>query len=187
MKIKQTSLQDAFVIEPEPFTDDRGIFARVFCQHELQNILHDKNIVQINHSLTRQKGALRGMHFQYPPKSEIKMVKCLRGSVFDVMIDLRRDSSTLLKWHGEVLSSKNMKMMYIPEGFAHGFQTLEENCELLYLHTEFYSPEHEGAVRYNDPKVGIKWPLEVRDISERDRTYPLLDGDFEGIVLARSW
>jgi len=110
MKIKQTSLQDAFIIEPEPFKDDRGLFARVFCQHELQNILNGKNIVQINHSLTRQKGALRGMHFQYPPKAEIKMVKCLGGSIFDVMIDLRKGSHTFIKWHGEVLTAKNMTL-----------------------------------------------------------------------------
>lgn len=176
MRIDKLPLQDAFIIELEPFKDDRGLFARVFCQNELRNILCDKNIVQINHSLTRQKGAIRGMHFQYSPKSEIKMVKCLRGSVFDVMIDLRQDSSTFLKWHGEMLSAENMKMMYIPEGFAHGFQTLEENCELLYFHTEFYSPEHEGGVRYDDPKIGISWPLEVTDVSERDKNHPLLAG-----------
>ena len=184
MKIKQTPLQDAFVIESEPYKDDRGLFVRVFCWQELRDILHDKNIVQINHSLTRQKGALRGMHFQYSPKSEIKMVKCLCGSVLDVMIDLRRGSPTFLKWHGEILSSENMKMMYVPEGFVHGFQTMEENCELLYLHTEFYSPEHEGGVRFDDPKIGIKWPLEVTDISNKDQNYPLLSKDFEGIVLS---
>lgn len=181
MRINKLPLEDAFVIEPEPFTDDRGIFARVFCRHELQSILHGKNIVQINYSLTRQKGAIRGMHFQRPPKAEIKMVKCLRGSVFDVMVDLRSDSSTFLKWHGEKLSADNMKMMYIPGGFAHGFQTLEGNCELLYLHTEFYSPGHEGGVRYNDPKIGIKWPLEVTEISDKDGGYPLLTQDFGGI------
>lgn len=181
MRINKLTLEGAFVIESEPLKDDRGLFVRVFCQQELQHILHKKNIVQVNHSLTRQKGALRGMHFQYPPKAEIKMVKCLRGSIFDVMIDLRRNSSTFLKWHGEVLSAENMQMMYIPEGFAHGFQTLEENSELLYLHTEFYSLEHEGGVRYNDPKIGIKWPLKVTDISERDRYHPLLGEDFLGI------
>jgi len=182
MKIKQTPLQDAFIIEPEPFKDDRGLFARVFCQHELRNILKGKNIVQINHSITKQKGAIRGMHFQYPPKAEIKMVKCLRGSVFDVIIDLRKGSSTFLKWHGETLSSENMKMLYIPEGLAHGFQTLEENSELLYLHTEFYSPEHEGGVRYNDLAINISWTLDVTDISEKDRNYPLLSQDFEGVL-----
>ncbi len=183
MKIKQTPLQDAFVIGPEPFKDDRGLFTRVFCKQELQSILHGKNMVQVNHSMTRQKGAIRGMHFQKPPKAEIKMVKCLRGSVSDVMIDLRSDSSTFLKWHGEKLSAENMKMMYIPEGFAHGFQTLEEDCELLYFHTEFYSPEHEGGVRYNDPMINILWPLEVTEISDKDERYSLLPQDFEGIQL----
>ena len=183
MKIKNTLLKDAFVIEPKPFSDSRGMFSRVFCQHELQSILYGKNIVQINYSLTRQKGAVRGMHFQHPPKAEIKMVKCLRGSVFDVIIDLRRNSTTLLQWHGEILSVENMKMMYIPEGYAHGFQTLEGNCELLYLHTEFYSPEHEGGVRYNDPKIGISWPLEASEISDKDKRYPFLTQDFGGIQL----
>lgn len=181
MKIIQTPLQDAFVLEPEPFVDERGNFSRIFCQQELQEIGHHKKIVQINHSLTRQKGVIRGMHFQYPPKAEIKMVKCLRGSIFDVIIDLRRGSPTLLQWHGEILSAEDMKMIYIPEGFAHGFQTLEENCELLYLHTELYSPEHEEGVRYNDPAINISWPMEVTDLSERDKKHPLLDGDFSGI------
>ena len=156
---------------------------RLFCRNELQSILQSKNIVQINHSLTRQKGAIRGMHFQYSPKAEAKIVKCLRGSVFDVIIDLRKDAPTFLKWNGEVLSAENMKMIYIPEGFAHGFQTLEENCELLYLHTEFYSPEHEGGVCYDDPKIGIKWPLEPTEISDKDEKYSLLPQDFGGIQL----
>ena len=181
MKIKQTPLQDAFVVEPEPFMDDRGLFIRVFCQNELQSILNGKNIVQINLSLTHQKGAVRGMHFQRSPKTEIKMFKCLHGSVFDVIIDLRKGSSTFLKWYGKVLSAKNMKMMYVPEGFAHGFQALEENCELLYLHTEFYSPEYEGGVRYDDPKFEIKWPLKVTEISDKDERHPLLTQDFGGI------
>ena len=181
MIITKLPLKDAFVIEPEPATDDRGIFARVFCQHELQNILNGKNIVQINHSLTRQKGAIRGMHFQYPPKAETKMVKCLHGSVFDVMIDLRQGSSTFFKWHGEILSDQNMKTLFVPEGFAHGFQALEENCELLYLHTEFYSPEHEGGVRYDDPRIEIKWPLQITDVSERDKKHSLSAEDFKGI------
>jgi dTDP-4-dehydrorhamnose 3,5-epimerase len=122
------------------------------------------------------------MHFQHPPKAEIKMVKCLRGSVFDVIVDLRRDSDTLLQWYGEILSDDNLKMMYVPEGFAHGFQTLEEKTELLYLHTEFYSPEHEGGVRYNDPRLNISWPVEVTEVSEKDQEYPLLPNDFEGII-----
>ena len=183
MKFTELPLLGSYIIEPEPYKDNRGLFARVFCKEELKAIGHTKDIVQINHSLTRQKGALRGMHFQYPPKAEIKIVKCLCGAVFDVIIDLRRDSLTFLKWYGEILSAENMKMMYIPEGFAHGFQTLKENCELLYLHTEFYSPEYEGGVRYNDPLIDISWPLEVRDVSERDKRHPLLGENFEGIVL----
>ncbi len=183
MRVKLVSIRDAFVIEPEPIEDDRGLFTRVFCQNELNDILHGENIVQINHSVTWQKGAIRGMHFQYPPRAEIKIVKCLRGSIFDVMIDLRKKSPTFLKWHGEVLTSENMKMMYIPEGFAHGFQTLEKDCEILYLHTEFYSPEYEGGVRYDDPMIEISWPLAVTDISKKDQNYPLLSPAFEGISL----
>ncbi len=183
MKIFQTPLQDSFVLEPEPFVDDRGTFSRIFCQQELKQIGHEKPIVQVNHSLTRTKGALRGMHFQYPPKAEIKIVKCLRGSVFDVIIDLRRDSPNFLRWYGEILSAENLKMMYIPEGFAHGFQTLEDNSELLYLHTEFYSPELEEGVRYDDPRINISWMVEVTDISARDQNHPLLSRDFEGITL----
>ena len=183
MNIKKTPLQDAFIIEPKPFEDTRGKFFRTFCQNELCDILDGKNIVQNNQSLTCQKGAIRGMHFQYPPMAEIKMVRCITGEVFDVMVDLRKNSPTFLKWHGEILSSENMKMMYIPEGFAHGFQALKENCELLYLHTEFYSPEHEGGVRYNDPKLEIKWPLEITESSDKDERYPLLTQDLKGIVL----
>lgn len=171
-----TPLEGAYIIKPEPFQDHRGMFSRIYCKNELSAIGYVKDIVQVNYSITVKKGAIRGMHFQYPPKAEIKMVKCLCGSVFDVIIDLRKGSPTFLKWHGEILSSENMKMIYIPEWFAHGFQTLEENCELLYLHTEFYSPEDEGGVRFDDPVLNISWPLEVTDISEKDRTHPLLAG-----------
>ena len=183
MKILENPLQNAFVLQVEPYVDHRGKFARMYCQNELKQIGHYKQIVQINHSLTRKRGAIRGMHFQNPPKTEIKMVRCLRGSVFDVIVDLRCDSDTLLQWYGEILSDDNLKMMYVPEGFAHGFQTLEESTELLYLHTEFYSPEHEGGVRYNDPRLNISWPLEVTEVSQKDQEYPLLSNDFEGIIL----
>ena len=182
MKILENPFKNAFVLQVEPYVDHRGKFGRIYCQDELKQIGHYKQIVQINHSLTRKRGAVRGMHFQHPPKAEIKMVKCLRGSVFDVIVDLRRDSDTLLQWYGEILSDDNIKMMYVPEGFAHGFQTLEEKTELLYLHTEFYSPEHEGGVRYNDPRLNISWPVEVTEVSEKDQEYPLLPNDFEGII-----
>jgi len=181
MIFKSLPLSGAHIIIPEPYTDNRGRFSRIFCKQELQSIGFKGEIVQVNHSATVQKGAVRGMHFQYPPKAEIKMVKCIFGAVFDVMVDLRKDSPTFLRWHGETLSADNMNMMYIPEGFAHGFQVLEENSELLYFHSEFYSPEHEGGVRYNDPEIGIDWPIEIKDISERDKRHPLLGKDFSGI------
>jgi dTDP-4-dehydrorhamnose 3,5-epimerase len=183
MKFNSLSLSGAYIIEPEPFKDTRGKFSRLFCRKELEQITHQKEIVQINHSLTVQKGAIRGLHFQKPPKAEIRFVKCVRGSVFDVMIDLRHDSPTIFQWHGEVLSAENMKMSYIPEGFAHGFQTLEKNCELLYFHTALYSPENEGGVQFSDPKIRIKWPLKVNLISEKDKNLPLLTEDFEGIKI----
>lgn len=181
MIIKPTPLQGAFIIEPEPIADNRGFFNRVFCQNELQNILRGKNITQINQSATREKGSLRGMHFQYPPKAETKIVKCLQGSLFDVMVDLRQGSPTFLHWYSEILTAENMKMLYIPQGFAHGFQTLEDNSEILYLTTEFYCPEQEGTARYNDPIINISWPLEVTNISEKDRNTALLALDFTGI------
>ena len=184
MQFIRLSLKKAHIILPEPFADHRGKFARIFCHKELHRIGHIKPIVQVNHSLSFRKGAVRGMHFQYPPKAETKIVKCLHGSVFDVIIDLRQGSPTFLQWHGEVLSAENMRMVYIPEGFAHGFQTLEENAELLYLHTEFYSPEHEGAVRYDDPMINISWPLAISDISEKDQAHPLLPEDFKGITFS---
>jgi dTDP-4-dehydrorhamnose 3,5-epimerase len=183
MRFIQTNIKGLYVIHPEPIEDKRGKFYRLYCQNELKEIGHHKNIVQINYSFTKKKGSIRGMHFQYLPKAEIKLVKCIAGSVFDVAIDLRKFSSTFLKWHSEIISAENMKTLYIPEGFAHGFQTLEDNCELLYIHTEVYSPEHEGSVRYDDPIIDIKWPLEITDISKRDSENKLLDDSFKGIEI----
>jgi dTDP-4-dehydrorhamnose 3,5-epimerase len=124
------------------------------------------------------------MHYQLPPKAEIKLVRCMRGSVYDAIIDLRAGSPTFLQWYGVELSADNMRMMYVPEGCAHGFQVLQAESELLYFHTAEYSPAHEKAVRYDDPVVGIKWPLPVADVSDRDRSHPLLTKDFAGIVLS---
>jgi dTDP-4-dehydrorhamnose 3,5-epimerase len=174
MRFYPLPFDGAYLIEAEPFEDGRGLFARVFCQRDFREIGHTKSIVQVNHSVTLEKGGIRGMHFQYRPKAEIKIVKCLSGSVFDVVVDLRKWSSTFGKWHGEVLSSDNMKMMYIPEGLAHGFQTLEENAELLYLHTEFYDPRYEGGITFDDPDLDIDWPLPPSTISAKDRNLPRL-------------
>ena len=183
MKFIEFDVKDVYVIEPVPFKDHRGHFSRVFCENEFKEINHSKRIVQINHSGTVKKGALRGMHFQYPPNAEVKIVKCISGYILDVAIDLRKDSPTFLKWHGEVLSAENMKMLYVPEGFAHGFQALEDNIEIIYFVTEFYSPKSEGGVRYNDPKINVKWPLEVSDLSNKDNSWPLIDNNFKAIKI----
>ncbi len=183
MKFVKTKLNGLIIIEPEPFLDERGKFYRIYCENELKEIGHRKKIAQINQSFINNKGAVRGMHFQYPPKTEIKIVKCLKGSVLDVAIDLRKNSDNFLGWHSEILSEKNMKMLYIPEGFAHGFQALEKNSELLYLHTEFYSPDYEQGIKYDDPKIGINWPLEITDVSERDKSFKLIDDSFKGIEI----
>ena len=135
----------------------------------------------MNHSVSYKKGTLRGMHFQVQPFSEIKMVRCIAGIVFDVIVDLRKGSSTFLQWFGAELSAENKTMIYIPEGFAHGFQCLSENCELLYHHTAIYNLEAEAGIKYNDPKINIEWPLPVTVISDRDNSHPFLNEDFKGI------
>src|SRR6056297_3420228 len=133
MKFSETEINGVYVIEPDPFEDHRGKFYRVYCDKEFKDIGHEKRIININASTTNTKGSIRGMHFQYPPKAETKIVKCVKGKIFDVAVDLREGSPTFLKWHGEVLSEENMRMLYVPEGFAHGFQSLEDNVEIIYF------------------------------------------------------
>jgi len=169
------------MIELQPFADERGWFARYYCKDEFKQIGHNKEWVQLNHSVTYAKGAIRGMHFQQAPFKEIKLVRCIAGAVFDVIIDLRKSSQTFLKWLGVELSAENKKMLYIPEGFAHGFQCLSDNCELLYHHTEFYTPDAEAGIRHDDPMISIQWPLPVTTVSKRDAVHPYLDGNFKGI------
>lgn len=181
MKISKTRLCGPRLIEPEIFSDSRGAFGRIFCKRELENLGFSGQICQINHSYTVLKGTVRGMHFQLPPAAETKFVKCIRGSAHDVIIDLRENSFDFLKWESFILSDKNRCTLMVPEGFAHGFQTLEDNCEMLYLHSEFYSSTHEKGIRYDDPAVGINWPLPVSCISEKDLRHPLLDGLFKGV------
>lgn len=171
------------VLERIPISDERGWFDRFFCSEELFQAGIRKNIVQINRTLTRKKGTVRGMHFQHPPHTEMKIVSCLKGSIFDVAVDLRPDSKTFLQWHSEILTQDNHRSLVIPEGFAHGFQSLTENCELLYLHTAAYNPDSEGALNVLDPALGIKWPLIVDGISERDKKHPMLSSDFSGVDL----
>lgn len=169
------------MVETTPFQDSRGAFARWYCERELAEIIGNRQIVQINHSRTVAMGAVRGLHFQKPPHAEMKLVRCIKGRVWDVAVDLRQGSPTYLKWHAEELSPENARMMVIPEGFAHGFQVLEPESELLYLHTAFYAPEFEGGVRLDDPALDISWPLPFADVSERDQSHPLIDQDFVGL------
>jgi dTDP-4-dehydrorhamnose 3,5-epimerase len=184
VKLRPLPLAGLSLVLAEPSSDERGLFARVFCERELAAAGWSGRVVQANLSRTRRQGALRGLHYQRPPMAEVKVVRCLRGAVFDVAVDLRRGSPTFLGWHGEVLSGDNLRALYIPEGFAHGFQTLEPECEMLYLHGQAYSPEHEGAVRWDDPRVGVAWPLLVTEMSALDREHALLSADFTGIEIA---
>ena len=169
MKIEHTKINGVNVIHSEPFKDDRGFFNRIFCQKELVLIRPGIVISQINHSMTKIKGTIRGMHYQNPPHEEMKIVRCLKGSIFDIAIDLRKGSPTFLQWHSEILSEENMRALVIPEGFAHGFQSLEDDIELVYISTAPYCKEAERGVRFNDSKLNIQWPLATTVISEKDR------------------
>lgn len=180
---QKTSLKGVLVVHRKTINDSRGFFSRFYCADELKEAGMRKGIAQINHTRTEAKGTVRGLHFQQPPHAEVKMVSCLKGKIFDLAVDLRQGSPTFLSWHGEILSEENLRSMLIPEGFAHGFQTLEENCELLYLHTEAYCPNAEDALNVADPRLGIEFPLPIAQISDRDRGHAFLTADFTGIVL----
>jgi dTDP-4-dehydrorhamnose 3,5-epimerase len=174
-------LSGSYVIDINPMEDERGWFARYYCKNEFKQIGHQKEWVQLNHSFTKHKSSIRGMHYQLPPFSEIKLVRCIRGIVFDVIIDLRKDSATFLQWFGVELSAENKKMIYIPEGFAHGFQTLTDECELLYHHSEFYVQGVEAGIRYDDPLIKIEWPLPAGVMSKKDSQHPYLTKSFKGV------
>lgn len=162
--------------------DERGFLSRMYCADALRAAGLIEPIAQINHTLTLHCGAIRGMHFQLPPYAEDKFISVVRGEVFDVAVDLRRHSPTFLQWHGEILSAENSRSLLIPKGFAHGFQTLTDGCELIYFHTASYRSEAERGVSPFDPTLSIDWPLEVTDISDRDRSHPPLNQQFDGIT-----
>ena len=172
--IGSTSLAGLSVLTRKQIGDSRGWLERAFCTEELREVLGKRSVVQINHTLTRQKGSVRGMHFQHAPSAEMKFVSCLRGQVFDVAVDLRPGSVTFLQWHAELLSAENIKTLAIPEGFAHGFQTLTDDCEMLYLHTAAYDPAAEGGLNPRDPALTITWPLPITELSARDVSHPLV-------------
>lgn len=181
MIFTQTILKDAYTIEPSPLKDDRGMFMRTYCKQEFEQIGFAGEWVQMNHSISYKKGTIRGMHYQLPPYGEVKMVKCIQGAIIDVIVDLRKDSPTFLQWTSVELNAANKRMLYIPVGFAHGFQTLTDDTELLYHHSQFFTPAAEAGLRYNDPQLGINWPLELTAISDRDLSHPFINQEFKGI------
>jgi dTDP-4-dehydrorhamnose 3,5-epimerase len=174
VKFISSPFEDVVIVEPEPRRDNRGFLARTYCEREFLAQGLNTRWVQQNHTLTEQKGGVRGLHWQAEPRSEIKLVRCLVGRVIDVVVDVRRDSPTFGHWHAEELSAQNMRALYIPGGFAHGFQCLEVGCELFYLMSEFYDADLARGLRCNDPQVGVKWPLPILDLSPRDAALPSL-------------
>jgi dTDP-4-dehydrorhamnose 3,5-epimerase len=178
-----TPLDGLRLVQRQTVSDTRGFFCRVFDAEEFAAAGVAGSVSQINHTLTRRRGAVRGLHFQYPPHAECKLVSCIRGSVFDVAVDLRRDSPSFLRWHAEMLTAENSRSLLIPEGFAHGFQALEADCELIYVHTAAYRADAEGGLSPADPRLAIDWPLDVIDLSQRDRSHALIGPDWKGIEL----
>ncbi|MES1214887.1 MAG: dTDP-4-dehydrorhamnose 3,5-epimerase [Bacteroidota bacterium] len=183
MIFNPSNLTGAFTIDVQPFQDNRGFFTRTFCEREFAEYNLVQHFVQANHSGSHGKGVIRGMHFQYPPYSEVKLVKCVQGAIFDVIVDVRVGSPTFLKWFGAELTAENRRMMYVPAGFAHGIQTLTDYSEITYMVSNFYNKESEGGVRYDDPQVAIDWPLPPSLVSDKDLNIPLIDSLFKGVVL----
>ena len=172
MKFVETALQGALIIHPELIEDERGFFARTFCRSEFEARGLDGELVQCSISFNRKKGTIRGMHLQLPPCEETRLVRCTRGAIYDVIVDLRPDSPTYCKWIAAELTEANRHQLYIPPGFAHGFQTLIDDCEVFYQMSAFYAPECSSGVRWDDPALKIEWPQPVTVISARDRSYP---------------
>jgi dTDP-4-dehydrorhamnose 3,5-epimerase len=183
IEIQNTKIEDLIILNREPLFDDRGYFERLYCIDDSKSVLKNKKIEQINHSLTKKKGAVRGLHFQSPPFSEVKMVSCIKGEVWDIAIDIRKNSPTFLRYHAEILTATNNKTLLIPEGFAHGFQTLTADCEMLYFHTKKFNKDHDSAINILDPLLNINWPIEISEISERDRSHNMLNKLFNGIII----
>jgi dTDP-4-dehydrorhamnose 3,5-epimerase len=171
MKFTETKLKGAYIIEFEKLTDDRGFFARSWCQKELEAHGLTARAVQANVSFNHQKGTLRGMHYQIAPHQEAKLIRCTRGAIYDVIIDLRPDSATYKQWIGEELTADNFTMLFVPEDFAHGYQTLENHTEVTYQVTQFYTPGSEKGIRFNDPAFGIQWPIKISIISDKDKNW----------------
>lgn len=176
-----TPLSGLMIVQRQLREDHRGFLSRFYCAEEFETAGVRKPIAQINHTLTKRRGTVRGLHFQRPPHAEIKFVSCLRGEIFDVAVDLRRNSPTFLRWHAEVLSAATRRSLLIPEGFAHGFQALSDDCEIMYLVTAAYHPAAEDALLATDPSLNIGWPIPITEMSDRDRCHPELTAGFDGV------
>lgn len=184
MKIDSTDIEGLRLISPSIKSDERGFFFRTFCKEEFSNAgIPQIEFVQLNHSFNKEKGTFRGLHFQYPPASEEKLIRCVAGAIFDVVVDLRAQSSTFLECRGYELTDQNHQMLFIPKGFAHGFITLEPNTSVAYHHTAYYQPGHEGGLSVLDPRLSIELPIEIKVISERDKQHSFINKDFTGIAL----
>ena len=180
MMFTAAPLAGAFVVSQEPRVDDRGFFARAFCAREFEAAGLESRFVQANNTLTTRKGTVRGFHYQLPPSAEVKLVRCIRGAVHDVIVDIRPDSATFLQSFGADLTADNRHMMYVPRGFAHGFVALTDDAELNYMVSAYYDPQQERGLRFNDPALGVQWPLAMRDISAKDGSWPDFDPVFHG-------
>jgi dTDP-4-dehydrorhamnose 3,5-epimerase len=185
MQFNPTPIPGASLIDLEMRGDDRGFFARLYCEREFAQAGFGMQFVQINNSLSRRRGTLRGMHYQLPEAAEVKVVRCIHGALFDVIVDLRPDSPTFRRWYGAELSAENRRMMVVPRGCAHGFLTLAPDTEALYLVSASYAPARERGLRYDDPAFRIEWPFPPEEISAKDRQWPSLDADFHGLEALR--
>ena len=183
MNFETTNIAGLFTVQLKKLEDERGFFTRTFCKNEFKQVGFNKEFVQFNHSNNKLKGTIRGMHFQYAPFCETKLIRCVQGAVYDVAVDLREGSPTFLQHVGVELTAQNMTSILIPEGFAHGFQTLEDNTALIYHHTEFYAAGADGGMRYDDPALKIDWKLPAVQVSEKDKNYNLVDKNFKGIKI----
>jgi len=181
VKLHKTPLDGLYEIQMAAVSDTRGKFSRLFCEQDFTSIRPDLHFTQINLSETRQKGTIRGMHYQTLPAAEAKLIHCLRGRVFDVAVDLRYGSRTFLQWHAVELAHDNDRAVFIPEGFAHAFQTLTDDVQLLYLHTAPWAPNCEAGLRHDDPRLTIAWPYPATLVSDKDSNYPLIDESYIGV------
>lgn len=181
--ISDTPIDGLKIVEHQLRGDNRGFLARLFCAEELATAGWNSPIAQINQTLTQKQGTVRGLHYQQPPNAEVKLVTCLHGAIWDVAVDFRAGSPTFLQWHAEELSAANHRALLIPEGFAHGFQTLCDDCELIYLHSRAYTPEAEAGLNPKDPMISIRWPLAITELSTRDAQHPMLNHQFKGVAL----